>query len=226
MRIDIVTIFPSYFDGPFREALLGKALSAKLIQVNLVDLRDYTSDVHRTVDDAPFGGGPGMVMRPDPWFDAVEAIEGWQRARRILFTPAGRRLDQPLVRSLAQDPHLVLMCGRYEGIDERVSEHLATDEISIGDFVLSGGEAAAAVLVEAVSRLIPGVIGDPDSVAQDSFSDGLLDHPHFTRPADFRGWRPPEVLLSGDHARIAAWRRAQAMERTRTRRPDLANESD
>lgn len=222
MRIDIVTIFPGYFDGPLREALLGKAITDERLSVTLHDLRAATADPHRTVDDAPFGGGPGMVMKPEPWFDTVERIDGWTDARRILFTPAGRRLDQSLVEELAATPHLILLCGRYEGIDERVAEHLATDEVSIGDFVLSGGEAAAAVLVEAMSRLVEGVIGDPDSVAFDSFTSGRLDHPHYTRPAEYRGWRVPEVLLSGDHAKIAAWRAAQAAQRTAERRPDLA----
>lgn len=226
MKIDICTIFPGYFEGPLREALLGRAINEGLLDVGVHDLRDQTADRHRTVDDTPFGGGPGMVMKPEPWFDTVEGIPGWQQARRILFTPAGRRLDQALVEDLAARGHLILMCGRYEGIDERVAEHLATEEISVGDIVLSGGEAAAVVLVEAISRLIDGVIGDPDSVAQDSFTSGLLDHPHYTRPAEFRGQGVPEVLLSGDHARIAAWRRAQAEERTRIRRPDLYPPAD
>lgn len=221
MRIDVVTIFPGYFEGPLREALLGRAIADDLLQVRVRDLRDATIDRHRTVDDTPFGGGPGMVMKPEPWFDAVESIDGWGGARRILFSPAGRRLDQPLVEALVEAPHLILLCGRYEGIDERVAEHLATDEISIGDYVLSGGEAAAVVLIEAISRLIEGVIGDPGSVAADSFTTGLLDHPHYTRPASFRDWEVPEVLRSGDHARIEAWRAAQALERTRARRPDL-----
>ncbi|MFP5225322.1 MAG: tRNA (guanosine(37)-N1)-methyltransferase TrmD [Actinomycetota bacterium] len=221
LRIDVATIFPGYFEGPLREALLGKALKDGALRVQIHDLREHTSDKHRTVDDTPFGGGPGMVMKPEPWFDTVEAISGWQQARRILFTPAGRRLDQRLVEELATEPHLILMCGRYEGIDERVSQGLSTDEVSVGDLVLSGGEAAAVVLIEAISRLVEGVIGDPDSVAQDSFTSGLLDHPHYTRPAEFRGMKVPEVLLSGDHARIEAWRRRQAEERTRQRRPDL-----
>jgi len=221
VKVDIVTIFPGYFEGPLREALLGRAIGDDLLQVRVRDLREATSDRHRTVDDTPFGGGPGMVMKPEPWFDAVESIDGWGSARRILFSPAGRRLDQGLVEELGTSAHLILMCGRYEGIDERVAEHLATDEISIGDYVLSGGEAAAVVLVEAISRLIEGVIGDPGSVAADSFTTGLLDHPHFTRPATYRDWEVPEVLRSGDHARIEAWRAAQALERTRQRRADL-----
>lgn len=220
-RIDICTIFPTYFDGPFREALLGKAIADGLLDIHLHDLRDHTSDKHRTVDDTPFGGGPGMVMKPEPWFDTVEAIPGWADARRILFTPAGRRVDQSVVEELVTCPHLILMCGRYEGVDERVSEHLATDELSVGDLVLSGGEVAAALLVEAISRLVDGVIGDPASVAEDSFTSGMLDFPHYTRPADYRGHEVPDVLRSGDHARIAAWRRDQAERRTRVRRPDL-----
>lgn len=221
MRIDIVTIFPRFFEGPFREALLGKAIERGTIEMHVHDLRDATSDVHRTVDDSPFGGGPGMVMRPEPWFETVEAIEGWSGARRILLTPAGRRLDQRIVEELAASDHLILMCGRYEGIDERVAESLATEELSIGDVVLSGGEAAAVIVVEAVSRLLPGVIGDPASVQADSFTSGLLDHPHYTRPAEYRGMAVPEVLLSGDHAKIEAWRAAQARARTEDRRPDL-----
>jgi tRNA (guanine37-N1)-methyltransferase len=225
VKVDVVTIFPRYFDGPLREALLGKAIEQGLMSVEVRDLRAATTDPHRTVDDSPFGGGPGMVMKPEPWFETVEAIPGWQQARRILFSPAGRRLDQGLVEELARAPHLILMCGRYEGIDERVCENLATDEISVGDYVLSGGEAAAVILIEAVSRLIDGVIGDPGSVAADSFTSGLLDYPHYTRPATYRDWRVPEVLLSGDHARIATWRSQQAQERTTKRRPDLLGDS-
>lgn len=221
MRIDVITIFPGYFEGPLREALLGRALTDGLLEVLVHDLRAHTHDRHRTVDDAPFGGGPGMVMKPEPWFEAIAAIEGASTARRILLSPAGRPLDQALVEELARAPHLVLLCGRYEGVDERVAEHLATDEVSIGDYVLSGGEAAACVLIEAVSRYIPGVIGDAASVEADSFTSGLLDHPHYTRPADFQGLAVPEVLLSGDHARIEAWRRERAQERTKARRPDL-----
>lgn len=221
MRIDLISIFPAYFATPLEQALLGKARANGICEIHLHDLRDHTTDKHRSVDDEPFGGGPGMVMRPEPWFAAVESIAGWQTARRALLTPAGRRLDQAYVEELALVPHLIVMCGRYEGIDERVAETLATDEISIGDYVLGGGEAAALVIVEAVTRLLPGVVGEPESLAQDSFTTGILDHPHYTRPAEFRGLRVPEVLLGGNHAQIEAWRAEQARRRTQERRPDL-----
>jgi tRNA (guanine37-N1)-methyltransferase len=221
MRIDIVTIFPEYFAGPLDAALLGKARAKGLLDIRVHDLRAHTTDRHRTVDDEPFGGGPGMVMKPEPWFDAVEAIEGWEGARRVLLTPAGRRFDQKTAEQLSAEPQIVLMCGRYEGIDERVSAGLATDEISIGDYVLAGGESAALVFVDAVSRLLAGVVGEPASLIEESFSTGLLDYPHFTRPAEFRGMQVPDVLLSGDHGAIDRWRREQAIKRTKERRPEL-----
>jgi tRNA (guanine37-N1)-methyltransferase len=221
VRIDIVTIFPAFFETPLEQALLGKARTKGICDIHLHDLRDHTTDKHRSVDDEPFGGGPGMVMRPEPWFAAIESLPQWQQARRVLLTPAGRRLDQRLVEEFAAEAHLVLMCGRYEGIDERVAENLATDEVSIGDYVLGGGETAALVVVEAVTRLLPGVVGEPDSLVQDSFSAGILDHPHYTRPAEFRGLRVPDVLLGGHHAEIEAWRAAEARKRTAERRPDL-----
>ncbi|HJT37794.1 MAG TPA: tRNA (guanosine(37)-N1)-methyltransferase TrmD [Actinomycetota bacterium] len=221
MRIDIVTIFPEYFAGPMDAALLGKARANGLLDIRVHDLRAHASDKHRTVDDEPFGGGPGMVMMAQPWFEAVEALDGWERARRVLLTPAGRRFDQRTAEELSAIEHLILMCGRYEGIDERVADGLATDEISIGDYVLAGGESAALVVVEAVTRLVAGVVGEPASLVDESFSSGLLDYPHFTRPAEFRGMRVPDVLLSGDHAAIDRWRREQALERTKQRRPDL-----
>ena len=221
MRIDIVTIFPEYFTGPLDAALLGKARAKGLLDIRVHDLRAHTTDKHRTVDDEPFGGGPGMVMMAQPWFEAVEAIDGWERARRVLLTPAGRRFDQRAAEELSSADHIVLMCGRYEGIDERVAIRLATDEVSIGDYVLAGGESATLVVVEAVTRLVAGVVGEPASLVGESFSSGLLDFPQFTRPAEFRGMRVPDVLLSGDHAAIERWRRDQALERTRARRPDL-----
>lgn len=222
MRFDVVTIFPEFFAGPLDASLLGKARSKGLVEVTLHDLRDHTTDVHRTVDDEPYGGGVGMVMKPEPWFAAVEAIDGWEQARRILLSPAGRRMDQELVRELTGTPHLILMCGRYEGVDERVASGLATDEVSIGDYVIAGGEAAALVLIDAVARLVPGVVKEPASVEEESFgASGLLDYPHFTRPPEFRGMAVPDVLLSGNHAEIATWRRKQALERTKQRRPDL-----
>lgn len=222
MKVDVVTIFPEFFAGPLDASLLGKARARGLIEVTLHDLRDRTTDPHRTVDDEPYGGGVGMVMKPEPWFAAVESLDGWEKARRILLSPAGRRLDQELVRELSEEPHLILMCGRYEGVDERVAEGLATDEISIGDYVIAGGEAAALVLVDAIARLIRGVVKEPASIEEESFGPtGLLDHPHYTRPPEFRGMKVPDVLLSGNHAEIEAWRHKQALERTKRRRPDL-----
>ena len=220
MRIDVLTIFPSFFEGPLRESLLGKAIDAGVLDVRVHDLRDFTTDRHRQVDDEPYGGGPGMVMKAEPVFRAVESLgEGSKRV--ILLSPAGRRLDQALARELAAKPWLVLVCGRYEGIDERVVEGVPAEEVSIGDYVLSGGELPALVVLEAVSRLVPGVVGKEESLRRESFEDGTLDHPHYTRPADFRGMRVPDVLLSGDHARIDAWRRRAAEEKTRRNRPDL-----
>jgi tRNA (guanine37-N1)-methyltransferase len=221
MRIDIVTIFPEYFEGPLRASLLGRAREHGIVEVVLHDLREYALDRHRTVDDEPFGGGVGMVMKPEPWFAAVEAIPGYEKARRILLTPAGHRLNQLDVQDMAEADHLILMCGRYEGIDERVAVGLATEEVSIGDYVLAGGESAAMVVLESVTRLAPGVVGRRASVEEESFSDGLLDFPQYTRPAEFRGMAVPEVLLSGNHAEIDKWRRQQAVRRTRDRRPDL-----
>ena len=220
MRIDVVTIFPAMLEGPLRESLLGKAVADGLVDVRLHDLREFTEDRHRTVDDESFGGGPGMVMKPEPWFTAVESL-GEDRGRVILLSPAGRRLDRDLVHELSGELHLTLLSGRYEGVDERVVEGLPAEEISIGDYVLSGGELPALVLIEAVTRLIPGVIGREESHERDSFEDGLLDHPHYTRPAEFRGMVVPEVLRSGHHAEIERWRREAALDKTRRNRPDL-----
>jgi tRNA (guanine37-N1)-methyltransferase len=225
LNIDVVTIFPEYFSAPLAASLLGRAIERGLVSVSVRDLRDHTTDKHRTVDDEPFGGGAGMVMKPEPWYAAVEATPGFEHARRILFTPAGRRLDQSLVEELAGAAHLILMCGRYEGVDERVAA-LATDEISVGDYVLPGGEAAALVLVEAVTRLVPGVVKEQESLDRESFTTGLLDYPHYTRPASFRGMDVPEVLLSGNHAAIEAWRAEQARRRTFERRPDLVDHDE
>jgi tRNA (guanine37-N1)-methyltransferase len=218
--VDVFTIFPGIFEGPLGESLLGKAIAAGLVDVRVHDLRDFTTDPHRQVDDEPFGGGPGMVMKPEPVFRAVESLEEGTK-RVILLSPAGRRLDQALVRELAAEPWLVLVSGRYEGVDERVVEGLPAEEISIGDYVLSGGEIPALVVLEAVSRLVPGVVGKEESLREESFEAGLLDHPHYTRPREFRGLAVPEILLSGDHARIAGWRRRAALEKTRRNRPDL-----
>lgn len=220
MRIDILTIFPGVFESPLRESLLGRAIERELVDVRLHDIRDSTTDKHRQVDDESYGGGPGMVMKPEPIFSAVESLgEGAKRV--LLLSPAGRPLDQAFVRELAAEPWLVLVCGRYEGVDERVAEGLPAEEVSIGDYVLSGGEVPALVLLEAVTRLVPGVIGKEESHEHDSFEGGLLDHPHYTRPAEFRGLVVPEVLLSGNHGEIERWRREAALEKTRRVRPDL-----
>ncbi len=224
MRIDVFTIFPGFFEDPLRESLLGKAIEAGLVEVRVHDIRDASDDPHRSVDDASFGGGPGMVMTAQPVVDAVETL-GEERGRTLLLSPAGRRLDQALVAELAGEPSLVLICGRYEGVDERVLDLLGAEEVSIGDYVLSGGELPAMVLIEAVSRLLPGVIGSEESHRRDSFSDPrLLDHPHYTRPSTFRGREVPQILLSGDHEAIERWRRDAAREKTRRNRPDLVED--
>lgn len=220
MRVDIFTIFPKIFEGPLKESLLGKGIAAGLVDVRVHDLRDFTTDRHRQVDDVPFGGGPGMVMKPEPVFAAVEAL-GPGTKRVLLLSPAGKRLDQALVGELAEERWLVLICGRYEGVDERVVQGLPAEEISVGDYVLAGGEVAALVVLEAVARLVPGVVGREESLRQESFQDGLLEYPQYTRPQEFRGMGVPEVLLSGDHSRIEEWRRRAAIEKTRRTRPDL-----
>lgn len=219
MRIDVFTIFPGYVRGGLDESLLEKARAAGLLDVRLHDPRGYTTDPHRSVDDTPFGGGAGMVLRPEPLFDAVEAVDPPRPL--YLLGPAGRRFDQALAHELAGTAGFSLLCGRYEGVDERVAEHLCDGELSIGDYVLAGGEAAALVVIEAVARLVPGVLGNEVSPEHESFTDGLLEEPQYTRPAEYRGWAVPAVLRSGDHARIAAWRAAAALRRTRDRRPDL-----
>lgn len=219
MRIDVFTIFPEMVSSFAAQSLLGKAQARGALQVRVHDLREQASDPHRTVDDAPFGGGAGMVLMAEPVFAAVEATNP---PRPLLYLgPAGRRLDQAWARELAAGDGLSLLCGRYEGIDERVREHLVDGELSIGDYVVGGGEVAAMVVLEAVGRLVPGVMGNDMSADEESFSDGLLEYPHYTRPAELRGWEVPEVLRSGDHARVARWRRAQALARTRDARPDL-----
>jgi tRNA (guanine37-N1)-methyltransferase len=224
VRIDIITIFPGLFAAPLTEGLLGKAQAAGIIDVRVHDLRDWTTDTHRTVDDSPFGGGPGMVMKPEPLFAAVESLEPGA-GRVIAMSPSGRRLDQSLVRELAREVHLTLLCGRYEGFDERVIEGLPAEEISIGDYVVSGGEFPALVLIEAATRLVPGVIANEASHERDSFTDpGLLDHPQYTRPRDFRGMDVPDVLISGDHEAVAAWRQEAARAKTARNRPDLMPE--
>jgi tRNA (guanine37-N1)-methyltransferase len=219
MRIDVFTIFPSMVDDFAGHSLLGKAQESGLLDIRVHDLRAATTDPHRSVDDAPFGGGAGMVLMAEPLFAAVERADP---PRPLLYlSPSGRRLDQVWARELAGTEGFSLLCGRYEGIDERVREHLVDGELSIGDYVLGGGEVAAMVVLEAVSRLVPGVMGNDASAEDESFSDGLLEYPHYTRPAELRGWEVPEVLRSGDHGRVARWRRAQALVRTRQLRPDL-----
>jgi tRNA (guanine37-N1)-methyltransferase len=220
VRIDILTIFPGVLESPLRESLLGRAITSGLVGVRVHDIRAHATDRHRQVDDEPFGGGPGMVMKAEPIFRAVESL-GPGPKRVILLSPAGRRLDQGLVRELAAHPWLVLIAGRYEGVDERVVDGLPAEEVSVGDYVLSGGEVAALVVLEAVTRLVPGVVGREESLARESFEDGLLDHPHYTRPQEFRGLRVPDVLVSGDHALIEEWRRQAARSKTKRNRPDL-----
>ncbi|MFN2389050.1 MAG: tRNA (guanosine(37)-N1)-methyltransferase TrmD [Actinomycetota bacterium] len=221
MRIDVVTLFPDLFQPFLGTSLLGKAIADRMLEVRVHDLRAHGLGRHRSVDDEPYGGGAGMVMRPEPIFDAVESL-GSDEAHVVLLSPRGRNLDQRGVERLAEKPHLVLVCGRYEGVDERVAEHLADEELSIGDYVLAGGELPALVVIDAVARLVPGVLGNAASLASESHGrDGLLEYPQYTRPADFRGWRVPDVLLSGDHVAVDRWRRARAEELTRERRPDL-----
>jgi len=221
MIIDILTIFPGFFEGPFRESLLGKAITEGIVKIRIHDFRNYTTDRHRTVDDRPFGGGAGMVMKPEP---IVKALDDFRNEtpppKVILLTPRGRLFSQNLARAWSQLERLVLICGRYEGVDERVS-FFVDEEVSIGDYVLSGGEAAAVVIVDAVVRLIPGVVGNRASTETESFERGLIEHPHYTRPRVFRGYEVPEVLLSGDHERIRKWRLLQSLLVTRSRRPDL-----
>jgi tRNA (guanine37-N1)-methyltransferase len=223
MVFDVLTIFPRMIDAGLAEGVVGRARERGLLDVRVRNLRDFTTDRHHVVDDVPFGGGPGMVMKPEPFFAAMEAVEA-ERGRPgavVLLSPAGRPFTQAEAGRLATLGHVVLLCGRYEGVDERVRERWATDEISIGDYVLSGGEVPALVVIDAIARLVPGVVGDEQSVEGDSFVRGLLDYPHYTRPAEYAGQRVPEVLLSGHHAEIRRWRRQQALRRTWERRPDL-----
>jgi len=219
MRIDVFTIFPDLVTGFAGQALLGKAQQRDLLDLRVHDLRSETTDVHRTVDDSPFGGGAGMVLMAEPLFAVVEKVQPPRPL--LLLGPGGRRLDQDLARELAAGEGFSLLCGRYEGVDARATDHLCDGELSIGDYVLGGGEVAAMVVLEAVGRLVPGVMGNATSADEESFSDGLLEHPQYTRPATFRGWDVPAVLRSGDHGRIARWRRAQSLARTIERRPDL-----
>ncbi len=239
MRFDILTLFPEMFEGVFSATIIGRAHESGHVEIALHNIRDYAPGKHRVTDDTPYGGGGGMVMKPEPIFNAVEAIlgvevppEGYQTLLTqgyppiILLTPQGRLLKQTVARELSPHERLLLLCGRYEGVDERIRRYLATDEISIGDYVLSGGEIAAMVLVDVLTRLIPGVLGDPEATAKDSHSEGLLEYPHYTRPAEFRGHPIPDILLSGHHAKLAEWRRQQSLTRTLARRPDLLAPAD
>lgn len=227
MRFDVFSLFPSVIQPYLQISILQRAIEKGLLEVHLHDIRSFTTDKHHITDDAPFGGGGGMVMKPEPIFTAVESVLGSPpTCPVILLTPQGRTYTQQVAAELARYPHLALLCGRYEGVDERVREHLVSDEISIGDYVLTGGELPALILIDSITRLIPGALGDPDGAQDDSFASGLLEYPHYTRPAEFRGWRVPEVLLSGNHADIARWRRQQALLRTWKRRPDLLEKTE
>lgn len=220
MIIDVITLFPSMFRGPVDESILKRARERGVVELRFINLRDFTHDKHRIVDDKPFGGGPGMLLKPEPLFEAVESVRQ-EHSHVILLTPQGRTLRQSTAIELAIKPHLILVCGHYEGVDERVREHLVDDEVSIGDFVLTNGNLPAMVLIDAVVRLLPGALGDDQSAHDESFTGNLLEYPQYTRPAEFRGWQVPEVLVSGDHAAIARWREEQRKLRTRARRPDL-----
>jgi len=227
MKIRVVTLFPGFFDGPLRTSIVERAMAAGDLEVELVDLRAFAKGVHRQVDDAPFGGGAGMVLMVEPLFKALSSIPA---SHRVLLTPAGARLEQATLDRLATYDNITLVCGRYEGVDERVADHLIDEEVSLGDFVLAGGEAAAAALIEGIARLLPGVVGNPESVQFESFKDGLLEEPQYTRPASFDPgdgdtWEVPEILLSGDHGKIEAWRAEQRLRRTNARRPDLVRDN-
>ena len=226
MRIHILTLFPAMFSGPFSESIVKRAVDQGLVEISIYNIRDYTSDKHHVVDDSPYGGGPGMVLKPEPIFKAVEAVRGETGMPVILLTPQGKLFSHRVAEELAQNEEMMLVCGHYEGVDERVREHLVTDEISIGDYILSGGELAAMVVVDAVVRQVPGVLGSEESVEDDSHAKGLLEYPQYTRPQSFHNWEVPEVLLSGNHAEIARWRRTQSLKRTLRRRPDLLQQAE
>ena len=226
MRIHILTLFPNMLSGPFSESIIKRAVDRGLVEIVLYNIRDYTSDRHHVVDDYPYGGGQGMVLKPEPIFAAVESTKNESEVPVILLTPQGRLFNQMVAEELARYGEMILMCGHYEGVDERVREHLVTDEISIGDYVLSGGELAAMVIVDAVVRQLPGALGAEEAVREDSHSSGLLEYPQYTRPRIFQGWEVPQVLLSGNHAEIASWRREQSIMRTLRRRPDLLERAD
>jgi tRNA (guanine37-N1)-methyltransferase len=226
MRIEVLTLFPEMFQGVFDLGIMKRAIDQKLVTIGLHNIRDYTHDKHHTADDYPYGGGAGMVLKPEPIFEAVESIDKKEGTPIILLSPQGRLFTQKVAQELARHSQLVLICGHYEGVDERVREHLASDEISIGDYVLSGGELAAMVVMESVFRLVPGVLGSEESPLDDSHVGGLLEYPHYTRPPEYRGWEVPEVLLSGNHAQIKNWRREQAIRRTLEQRPELLSKAE
>jgi tRNA (guanine37-N1)-methyltransferase len=225
MKIDILTLFPNMFEGVFGESILKRAQEKNAVSINVMNFRQFSDNKHQTVDDYPYGGGAGMVLKPQPIFDAVDYLKQKSQSnpRIILLCPQGERYTQKKAEELAQEEHLILICGHYEGYDERIRQYLVSDEISIGDYVLTGGELAAMVITDSVVRLLPGVLGNEDSPVKDSFSSGLLEHPQYTRPADFRGMKVPEILLSGDHQRIEEWREKESLRRTFLRRPDLLN---
>jgi tRNA (guanine37-N1)-methyltransferase len=225
MRFDIITIFPQMFGSFFAEGVIGKALQKGLFEIKIHDLRDFAPDKHKQVDDRPFGGKQGMVLKPEPIFSAAEAARTCDNAAVVLLSPQGRRFDFRLAEEMIEYEQLIIICGRYEGVDERVNEHLATHEVSVGDYVLTGGEPAAMIVIDAVSRFIPDVVGKMESVVQESFIRGLFDYPQYTRPRDFRGMKVPEVLFSGDHKKIETWRREKALEKTARMRPDLLSNS-
>ncbi|MEN6482075.1 MAG: tRNA (guanosine(37)-N1)-methyltransferase TrmD [Anaerolineaceae bacterium] len=227
MDFDVFTLFPGIFQPYLEASILQRAIERELLNVTVHDIRDWAPDKHHITDEPPYGGGGGMVMKPGPIFSAIESVLGpFPECPVILMSPQGRPFNQKIARELASLPHIAILCGRYEGIDERVREHLVTDELSIGDFVLTGGELPALVVIDAVARFLPGVLGDPDGAMDDSFAMGLLEYPHYTRPEEFRGWKVPDILLSGDHAKIARWRREQAILRTFQRRPDLLEKAE
>jgi tRNA (guanine37-N1)-methyltransferase len=223
MRVNVVTMFPEFFDGPLQVSIVGRAIESGALEVNLADLRQHGLGVHRQLDDAPFGGGPGMVMMIEPLASALEPLAG---THRVLFTPVGVALTQATLDRWADLPEITFVCGRFEGVDQRVVDHFIDEEVSVGDFVLAGGEVAAALCIEGMARLLPGVVGNPRSTESESFRDGLLEEPVYTRPADFRGWEVPEILLSGNHGLIEKWRMEQRLRRTRERRPDLIRDGE
>jgi tRNA (guanine37-N1)-methyltransferase len=234
MRFDVLTLFPGMVTGPFDESIIKRAIERDLVTINVHNIRDWATDKHHITDDYPYGGGAGMVMKPEPVFAAVESVladavqskPDVAQPRIILMTPQGRVFNQKVAEELSREDHIVMVCGRYEGVDERIREHLVTDELSIGDFVLTGGELAAMVIIDAVSRLLPGVLNEPESIVEESHTSGLLEYPQYTRPPVFRGWEIPEILLSGHHAAIAQWRHEQSLLRTAQRRPDLLSQID